>query len=131
MGPVKLVEEDRVISATERVQKETNPVAAEERRGCNRAPKVKKKKANTRSDENMPISQKNVTRESVDARSGQKGLVVKTEDSEAPALKAAAGATPVDIRSLQVTIDVRSRGSTEVQALMERKWMRWRKALQV
>lgn len=65
-----------------------------------------------RSDKNVPVARKNVTYEAAAARSGQEDSAVVIEDSAASALKAAAGATPAYLRSVQGTGDVGSQHST-------------------
>lgn len=60
MRPAKLEDVDRMRAARESVQRETAPAAVEERRRWNRGSKAKKKRANARSGENVPVAQENV-----------------------------------------------------------------------
>lgn len=51
----------------ERIQRETNNAAADDRRRWDQAKKVRKKRANVRLDEFVPIVQENDTQEAVAA----------------------------------------------------------------
>lgn len=99
-------------AATERAEKQTPLVAAEERCRWVRAPKVRKKKANANSGEILPVARENITQEPVAARSGQEGSNAVTDASVAPALEAAASAMPADVRLVQVSGDVGSQRSS-------------------
>lgn len=106
-------------SSIERVQREVDLAAAEERRRLDLFTKARKKRANVRSDENVPVARGNATEEAVAATSGQEGLAVVIEDSVGPAPEAAAGATPADIKSVQVTDDAGSQRLTGIAGALQ------------
>lgn len=95
------------------MQRKTDLAAVEERQRWDRAAEEREKRANVRLDANVPGSREKVAREAVAARSGQEGSVVVIENSVASAFGVAAGATPVDDSSVQITGDVRYQRSTE------------------
>lgn len=99
-------------AATDRMQREMDLAAAEKRQRWDRAAEAKKKMANVRTSENVSFARKNVTQKAVAAKSRQEGSFVVTGNSVAPAPEVAAGATLVDVRSAQVTGDVRCQRST-------------------
>lgn len=92
----------------DRVQKETYVSVAEKRRGWNRAARARKKGANGMATYNALGARKNVARDTVAVRSKQVGSAEVIESNLAPNSEAAAGATPADVRSVQVTGDVKS-----------------------
>lgn len=60
----------------------------------------------------MPAARESTVRETVAPGSEQEGSAVVIEDSVAPVFEIAAGATPADVRTVQVTGDTERQRST-------------------